>query len=523
MKNKSINRKYYNFSLKKSKNKKGGASNNNNNNNNNSDNDSSNDSSSSIAIPSKKIHFNIPIKTTEIKESSWKEWGIENEKLTSVTIPNTVNKIKADAFYGSYFLLEINIPNSVSVIEDNSFYKCTSLSKVVIPNSVKEIGNYAFADCKSLVDVNIPNDITVLEENVFSNCSKLVKITIPNKVEEIKSHTFFSCYSLEEIIIPESVKKIGPFAFSYCKLLKKIIILGESLKDVDVTSFYQCPALEIVDYGLISDINRPNIFPLLNKIRRTATIEQKLDTGDSCVVRRYWPASKKEISINNNLDPVTYEGTEPEQLNEIVDTKGIVSPISLQDLEGNEYEIVDFWKENNTDFKKLAAKQHPTVLGNTNEWHFLPSELDTPIDNINSNDLAIMLARGEISLSESWLLAWKGDVITGARKKKRNKGKSTVGKVSRKKKRKGKSTVGKVSRKKKRKGKSTIGKVSRKKKRKGKSTIGKVSRKKKRNKGKKGKKGKKRQKTLIGRRTLRKKHSTSFRSRSSLRSRTKKS
>ncbi len=82
--------------------------------------------------------------------------AFENCKnLESVTIPDTVTKIGGSAFEGCTSLKSINIPDSVTVIDDDSFLMCNSLKEITIPESVVEIGNCAFADCINLATINI--------------------------------------------------------------------------------------------------------------------------------------------------------------------------------------------------------------------------------------------------------------------------------------------------------------------------------------------------------------------------------
>ena len=57
------------------------------------------------------------------------------------------------------------------------------------------------------------------------------------------------------------------------------------------TAFAGCAALRAVDYGRVAGLTAPNRFPALNNVARTATVEHPLEAGDSCVVRRTWPAS----------------------------------------------------------------------------------------------------------------------------------------------------------------------------------------------------------------------------------------
>ena len=63
-----------------------------------------------------------------------KEYGIwnytfyDNDKITSVIIPDSVTSIGDGAFYNSRSLTSIEIPDSVTSIVEYAFYNCTSLT-----------------------------------------------------------------------------------------------------------------------------------------------------------------------------------------------------------------------------------------------------------------------------------------------------------------------------------------------------------------------------------------------------------
>ena len=67
------------------------------------------------------------------------------------------------------------------------------------------------------------------------------------------------------------------------------------------------------------------------------------------------------------------------------------------------------------DFKVLAAAQHPETLGNPAAWAVALPEAEITVDTLDLAAVATMLARGELSLAEPWLLAWKDlDGASGA-------------------------------------------------------------------------------------------------------------
>ena len=77
-----------------------------------------------------------------------------NKQITSVTIPDSVKKIGAEAFLDCSSIKSVTIPSGVQEIEPLAFANCTSLTEITIPSSVKTIGYGAFNGCTSLKTVN---------------------------------------------------------------------------------------------------------------------------------------------------------------------------------------------------------------------------------------------------------------------------------------------------------------------------------------------------------------------------------
>lgn len=154
-----------------------------------------------------------------------------NGQDENVTIPSTVKYI-SDAFEGCKEITSISIPDSVERIGDHAFYNCTNLVSVFIPNSVISIGTMAFGRCFSLVDVCIPNSVTEIGEYAFYNCESLINISLPDKLTSILDFTFDSCSSLTSVSIPDSVERIGLAAFARCSSLVDLDI-PESVLSID--------------------------------------------------------------------------------------------------------------------------------------------------------------------------------------------------------------------------------------------------------------------------------------------------
>ncbi|MBR5022079.1 MAG: leucine-rich repeat protein [Oscillospiraceae bacterium] len=94
-------------------------------------------------------------------------------KLTSVTLPDSVNVIDIAAFAGCSSLTKVNIPNGVKKIDYITFMNCTSLTSITIPDSVTDISNYVFSGCNNLTQITLGKGIQTIYANAFWGCDKL--------------------------------------------------------------------------------------------------------------------------------------------------------------------------------------------------------------------------------------------------------------------------------------------------------------------------------------------------------------
>ncbi len=178
---------------------------------------------------------------TSIGFEAFKDCG----KLTSITIPNSVTRIRNLAFQRATSLTSITIPNSVTYIGLSSFNACSSLTSINIPNSVTTIADRAFAGCSSLTSINIPNSLAIIGKLVFVGCRSLTSITIPNSVTNIGEMSFYQCTSLISITIPNSVTNIGEMSFYQCTSLISITI-PNSVTSIGRWTFEDCSSLTTI-------------------------------------------------------------------------------------------------------------------------------------------------------------------------------------------------------------------------------------------------------------------------------------
>ena len=224
--------------------------------------------------------------------------GIE---LTSVTIPDGIKTIGANAFKGCTNLKSLNLPDSIKSIGPSAFKYCKALESITIPQNVTSLGTEAFAECTALTEItfdaecdslscnnvfdsagknssgvilhiganakhipdsfmmsqgseNIPHIIAVdfaensacerIGSTAFWSCNMIKSVTLPESMTEIKRDAFHGCSALEHINFPESMTAIGSYAFDKCVSLKEIYIPPKVTKLISV--FEGCGGLESI-------------------------------------------------------------------------------------------------------------------------------------------------------------------------------------------------------------------------------------------------------------------------------------
>ena len=170
---------------------------------------------------------------------------INNQEVTSITIPNDITFINAYTFADFEHLKSVTMHNAMTRIESYAFYGCSGLTSVNLGTSIKTIGEYAFKNCTSLTSVTIPNSVTEIGSNAFNECNALQTITLGTSLKKIGDYAFERCTSLTNIAIPNSVTEIGTYAFNECNALKTIS-LGNGLKTIQGYAFWKCSNLQSI-------------------------------------------------------------------------------------------------------------------------------------------------------------------------------------------------------------------------------------------------------------------------------------
>lgn len=134
------------------------------------------------------------------------------QKITSVTMPDTVVYIGRDAFENCISLKTIYISKNLIELGSRAFMNCVSLEAVVLPDDIEIIENSVFENCEKIAAFNIPSAVTRIEDKSFKNTS-LRNVYLTSQVNHIGEKAFADCINMERLIIPLTVKTIENAAF----------------------------------------------------------------------------------------------------------------------------------------------------------------------------------------------------------------------------------------------------------------------------------------------------------------------
>jgi len=127
--------------------------------------------------------YNTSVSDFDIEGGMLKKYK-GNDK--NVVVPNTVKIIESEALKGNLNIESVTIPDSVERIKKHAFQDCKSLKDVRIEGDI-DIFDYAFERCQSLKALYIAGDAWISDiGEVFKRCENLESVHIIGNVEVLK-------------------------------------------------------------------------------------------------------------------------------------------------------------------------------------------------------------------------------------------------------------------------------------------------------------------------------------------------
>jgi hypothetical protein len=106
-------------------------------------------------------------------------YGIGKNTLTTVIFPNSLEKIKSNAFSSQFLKGSLRIPGSCKVIENSAFSSSNcKITELILEEGIETIGSGAFQmyNNPNLTEIYIPDSVKSVGENAF-NISSLTHVS----------------------------------------------------------------------------------------------------------------------------------------------------------------------------------------------------------------------------------------------------------------------------------------------------------------------------------------------------------
>lgn len=180
----------------------------------------------------------VPNSIVKIRREAFKSCS----HIEEIVLPEGLTTIDSEAFEGCSSLNKINIPSTLKIIPDSAFKGCVNLSTLSCHLGIVDIGSSAFQDCCSLASFPFSDAQLHIGYHAFYGCRLLQKVYVSKGLKTIDIKTFAKCESLTEIYLPENILEIKNEAFYGCSSLGKVVFANQHIRIIP-TAFLECNCL----------------------------------------------------------------------------------------------------------------------------------------------------------------------------------------------------------------------------------------------------------------------------------------
>ena len=255
--------------------------------------------STEVEIPSMVGGYRVVGLADGLFAESWHE---NNARITTLTLPNSIENISDFALDCLYTL------TSISVSEENEHF--SAIDGILFSKDKTKLIKYPSA--KTGTSYTIPNTVKVISTVALADNENLTEVILPDSVTDIKEYAFAGS-AIKTITIPSSVTNIEEGAFSYCADLTEINVDANNanfassdgaLFNNDKTTLLQYPCGRTsTAYRIPEGVKIIAIESMNSEYLEEITFPKSLET-----IQRW------AFANCNNLNEVIYPGTDDEYL-----------------------------------------------------------------------------------------------------------------------------------------------------------------------------------------------------------------
>ena len=237
---------------------------------------------SSNIIEMGQAEDNIQFADSNVKAicvQNWdKDYDGELSKEEAATVKNIGTVFKETQIH---MFNELQYFTGLTAIGNNAFRKCQMLTSIILPESIQKIGENAFTDCRELSALEIPATVTEIGQSVFAGCNHLIvtvaqgnktfvaedmmlyqkdkygeqietllwcspmksgNVTINSAASTLADNCFYECGEIIGVEIPDNVKTLGDGVFVKCSKLENVFI-GKGVESIGEGCFNATPKL----------------------------------------------------------------------------------------------------------------------------------------------------------------------------------------------------------------------------------------------------------------------------------------
>ncbi len=225
----------------------------------------------------------------------------------------------------------------VTEIDEQACRNVNQLKKLIIPDSVTRIRQEAFEACYNLTEVTFGSGLTTIDANVFADCRALKTVNFTgNNLKTIGTDVFFGT-AIERLVLPDSVETLGSMGylrqltyidlgnvktlkggFQGCTALKEVR-LPATLETIETTLFYDCNLIIYAEAvskpdGWVEDWNEQNLPVVWDANNTKATMVNNMlfiTKGEEAMLVHY-KGTQTAVTVPESvtIDGKTYPVTE---------------------------------------------------------------------------------------------------------------------------------------------------------------------------------------------------------------------